>query len=136
MSAGDPALVTLVHVDETILDELVRAATTDAAANEVTRPLTEGDSWTEARVAWLGAYHRDCRAGLDGPKGEATRAVLAAGAVVGSVRLKRTVTVDVLETGIWLARRSRGQGLGTAAAAAVVQLATALGAKAVRADTT
>lgn len=125
----------MVDVDEAVLDELVEVATTDASANEVTPSLTGGDSSTEARVAWLWDFHRDRRAGLDGPKRESTWAVVAFGYVIGSVRLKRTENFDVLETGIWLARHVRGQGIGTGAAAAVVQLATALGATAVRADT-
>ena len=136
MSTNESALVALVEVDETVLEALVKVATTDASANEVTPPLTEGDAWTAARVAWLRDYHRACRAGMDGPKGEATWAVMAAGNVIGAVRLKRTEIDGVLETGIWLARRSRGRGLGTAAAAAVARLASALGAATVRADTT
>jgi RimJ/RimL family protein N-acetyltransferase len=73
---------------------------------------------------------------LDGPKGEATWAVMVAGEVVGSVRLKRTAILGVLETGIWLSRRGRGQGIGTAAVSEIVRLATVLGAAAVCADTT
>jgi len=134
--AAAPAPVALVDVDEIVLDELVTVATTDAPANDVTPPLTEGDSWSQTRVAWLRDLHRDCRAGLAGPRGEATWALVAGTRVIGSVRLKRTESDGVLETGIWLARSARGRGLGTAAAAAVVQLATALGATAVRADTT
>lgn len=126
VSVDEPAPVVLINVDETVLDELVRVATTDASADEVTPPLTEGDSWTEVRVSWFREYHRDCRAGLDGPKKESTWAVVASDGVIGSVRLKRTETVGVLETGIWLARRVRGQGIGTAAAAAVMQLVVCL----------
>ena len=133
--AAESAVV-LVEVDEAVLEELVRVATTDASANDVTPPLTAGDSWSQTRVAWLRDFHRGRREGLAGPKGESTWAVADSSGVIGSVRLKRTESVGVLETGIWLARSVRGRGLGTVAAAAVVQLATALGATAVRADTT
>ncbi len=136
MSAGEPVPVALVDVDETVLDQLVRVATTDASANEVTPPLTGGNSWNKARVTWLRNFHRDCRGGLDGPRRESTWAVSSSDGIVGSVRLKRTEAPDVLETGIWLARSARGRGVGTAAAAAVVELATTLGATTVRADTT
>jgi RimJ/RimL family protein N-acetyltransferase len=136
VSIGGPARVTLVEVDETVLAELVRVATTDASANDVTPPLTDGDCWTEARVVWLRNFHRDRRAGLDGPERESTWAVAAFNRVVGSVRLARTESIDVMETGIWLARHVRGQGIGSEAVTAVVQLATALGAATVRADTT
>jgi len=136
VSIGGPARVALVEIDDTVLAELVRAATTDASANDVTPPLTDGDCWTEARVVWLRDFHRDRRAGLDGPERESTWAVAAFNRVVGSVRLARTESTDVMETGIWLARHVRGQGIGSEAVTAVVQLATALGAATVRADTT
>jgi hypothetical protein len=41
-AAEDPA-VTLVDVDELTVDRLVNAAITNAAANEVTPPVTTGD---------------------------------------------------------------------------------------------
>jgi RimJ/RimL family protein N-acetyltransferase len=56
--------------------------------------------------------------------------------VVGAVRLGRTDEAGVLETGIWVTRGTRGRGVGQAAIAAVLDKATALGADAVRADTT
>lgn len=130
------AAVILVDVDDVVLDELVRVAATDASADEVTPALTAGGGWTEARVTWLRDYHRDRRAGLAGPFEEATWAVTTADGVVGSVRLKRTETPGTVETGIWLSRRARGQGVGTAAIAAVVRRAASLGATTVRAHTT
>src|SRR3712207_1336148 len=87
---GPVGEVELVAVDEVVLAALVRAATTDAAADEVTPPLTADGSWTPGRVAWLQAFHRDRRDGLDGPLGQATWAVVADGHVVGSVRLAST----------------------------------------------
>lgn len=81
--------MTLVAVDETVLEKLVHAATTDAAADEVTPPLTPGSDWTPARVAWLRSFHRDRRAGLASSAAEATWAVVVDERVVGSVRLKR-----------------------------------------------
>jgi RimJ/RimL family protein N-acetyltransferase len=127
--------VTLVAVDEAVLDELVRVATSDAAAEEVTPPLGADGGWTPARLAWLRSFHRDRRAGLDGPAQEATWAVVVEGRVVGAVRLKRTDRRGVLETGIWLSRRVRGRGVAGAALAAVLREAAAAEATAVRADT-
>lgn len=126
----------LAAVDDTVLEQLVHSATSDAAANEVTPPVSPGGSWTAARVEWLRNFHRARRAGLDGPAGEATWAIVVGGKVVGSVRLKRTDERDLLETGIWLTRRARGHGLGPAVMVAVLQQATVLGAARVRADTT
>jgi len=132
-----PAAVTLVAVDDTVLAELVRVATAEAAADEVTpRGPAGGPDWTPERVAWLRRFHTERRTGLDGPAGEATWAVLVDGRVAGSVRLQRTVDPAVLETGAWLARAQRGRGVGRAALTAVLQQAALAGATAVRADTT
>ena len=127
--------IRLAAVDEAVLAALVQAATSDAAADEVTPRLSGDPGWTPERVAWLLAFHRDRRAGLDGARGEATWAVVADGRVVGSVRLARTGPPATLETGIWLTRAARGRGVGTAALAALVAEAAAWGAAAVRADT-
>lgn len=128
--------VTLVPVGEDVLEALVQAATTGAAADEVTPPLDGSGAWTDQRVAWLRSFHRDRRAGLRGPMRECTWAVVAAGEVVGSVRLAGGPDDGVVETGAWLTRNARGRGLGRAAAAAVLGEAAAHGARAVRADTT
>jgi RimJ/RimL family protein N-acetyltransferase len=136
VSAADDPAVTLVDVDELTLDRLVNAAITDAAADEVTPSVTTGDEWSPARIAWLKDFHRDRRNGLSGPVGEATWAILASDEVVGSVRLKRTAVPEILETGIWLARRTRGHGVGRLAMVGVLQTAAALGAQGVRAETT
>ena len=126
----------MVTVDEVVLKQLVQAAITDASADEVTPPLTPGAAWTPTRVAWLRRFHRDRRAGLSGPAGEVTWAVLADARVVGSVRLKCTDEQGVLETGAWVMRGARGRGVGRAAMLAVLQEAAALGARGVRAETT
>ncbi|MCW2778797.1 MAG: GCN5-related N-acetyltransferase [Frankiales bacterium] len=127
----------LVPVDDDVLARMVAAATSDAAADEVTPRLPGDDAaWSPARVAWLQALHRECRSGLDGPRGQATWAVLRDDAVVGAVRLARTEEQGVLETGIWLTRAVRGTGLGRAAVGDVVQRARTAGALVVRADTT
>jgi len=136
VSAADDPAVTLVDVDELTLDRLVNAAITDAAANEVTPPVTTGDEWSPARIAWLKDFHRTRRNGLSGPVGEATWAILASDQVVGSVRLTRTAVPEILETGIWLTRRTRGHGVGRLAMAGVLQTAATLSAQGVRAETT
>ena len=119
-----------------MLEQPVAAATSDAAADEVTPPLTPGDDWTPERVAWLRAFHVDRRAGLLSTAREATWAVLVDGQVVGGVRLARVAQDDVLEAGVWLTRGARGRGVGRAAVAAVLEQAAALGAGVVQAWTT
>ncbi|MDQ3765372.1 MAG: GNAT family N-acetyltransferase [Actinomycetota bacterium] len=136
MSATDGSAVSLVDVDELILEWLVNAAISDASANDVTAPVTLGDEWSPTRVAWLKDFHRNRRDGLSGPAREITWAILVGDQVVGSVRLKQTAVPGILETGIWLIRRVRGQGVGQRAMADVLQTAAALGALGVRAETT
>jgi RimJ/RimL family protein N-acetyltransferase len=128
--------VSLVAVDEEVLEELVRVATNDAAADDVTPRLDPTEEWTPDRVAWLRSFHRGCRSGLDGPAGEATWAIVVGTQVIGSIRLKRTDEDGVLETGIWLTRSARGHGAGLAAVDAVLRKAADVGAAAVAADTT
>ena len=76
--------IELIPIDEDVLDRLVAAAVSDAAADEVTPPLTPGADWTPERLEWMRGLHRGARAGLDGPDGQATWAVVAHGAVVGA----------------------------------------------------
>ena len=122
-------------VDAAMLPRLREVAVADAAADDVTPPLTPGPEWTPERIAWFEDYHRACAAGLDGPRREATWAVLVDGEPVGAVRLGRTDEPGVAETGIWLARRARGRGIAPTALGAVVELACDAGLSAIRADT-
>lgn len=85
-----PGAVDLRPVDEATLERMIAAALADASADEVTPPLVRGEEWTPERIDWMRTLHRERRAGLDGPAGEATWAVVADGEVVGAVRLKRT----------------------------------------------
>lgn len=135
MALGE-ARVRLVAVDDTVLELLVGAATAGAAPAEVTPPLTDDDAWTTTRIAWLNEFHRARRAGLDGPAGESTWAVMVEQRVVGSVRLVCTESPGQLETGIWLTRDTRGRGIGQAAVAATLRVAAELGATSVSARTT
>ena len=131
-----PGRVELVPVDDEVLARLVTVATTDAAPDEVTPSVTPGPVWTPQRIDWLREFHRDRRAGLDGPQREATWAVVVGGAVAGAVRLRRTAEPGAAETGIWLARSGRGRGVAGPALAAVVGTGRALGLTELRAETT
>ncbi|MBN1092486.1 GNAT family N-acetyltransferase [Blastococcus sp. TML/M2B] len=123
---------------------MVAAALEGASADEVTPPVTPGPGWSPERVEWLRAFHRDRRAGLDGPAGEVTWAVVEfapgedqdTGRVLGSVRLRRTGEPGGFETGIWLVRDARGRGVGTTAVRLLLERAREAGAATVRADTT
>ena len=126
--------VRLVAVDEAILDELVALATSDASADDVTAPVTPGDEWTPERVEWLRSFHRDRRAGIDGPLEEQTWAVESDGAVAGAVRLRRRGD-GLAVVGIWLTRAARRGGVGRRAVAALILEAKACGVRTLIADT-
>jgi RimJ/RimL family protein N-acetyltransferase len=73
---------------------------------------------------------------LTAPAQEATWAVVVDGSITGSIRLKATARQGCLETGAWLGRAARGQGIGRQALAAVIEHAARAGAKEVCAETT
>ncbi len=140
---AEPRRVDLVPVTEARLDLLVSAALAGAAPDDVTPPVTPGERWTPDRVAWLRAFHRDRRRGLDGPAHEATWAVVEvtgagpeAQRVVGSVRLRSAGAPGSFDTGIWLVRDARRRRLGAQAVRLVLERAREAGAGTVRAETT
>jgi [ribosomal protein S5]-alanine N-acetyltransferase len=111
------AEVSLVDVDEAVLDQLLALAQRDASPDEVAPPLG-GPGWNPDRTAWFFGYHRAAAYGLDGLAGEKTWGILADGSLAGSIRLKRVDAGNghkTAETGIWLGRSFRSRGIGTAA---------------------
>lgn len=134
--SGNRSKVELVFVDEDVLEELVTVATTDAAPDEVTPPLGKG--WTPERVEWLHDFHRRRRDGLAGDEKEETAAIRVNGRMIGATRLHRASpeAPDRLEWGIWLARSSRGLGLGDAVLRLIAARARMVGASRLVAETT
>ena len=128
--------VRLADVDESMLEGLLALARQDAAPEEVTPPLGNGSGWNTERIDWFVAYQRAASAGLDGPAGEKSWAVLCDGKPAGSVRLKRTAEPHTAETGIWLGRRFRGRKVGAAALQLVLAEARSAGLLQVVARTT
>jgi len=108
--------VTLADVDEAVADHLLQLAKRDASPDEVAPPLG-GPGWNLERTAWFYGYHHAAAGGLDGPAKEKTWAVYSGGQIAGSVRLKRESGAGMpsAETGIWLGRSFRSQGIGGAA---------------------
>ena len=141
---GSGRAIDLAPVTDARLPMLVAAALAGAAADDVTPPVTPGPAWTEERVEWLRAFHRDRRAGLAGPRQESTWAVVdvgddagpEGGQVLGGVRLQRTGDPQVLETGIWLVRDARGRSVGRQALQLVLERARDAEAVSVQAETT
>jgi len=128
--------VSLVDVDEPLLEELLALARRDASPDEVAPPVG-GPGWDLERTGWFLGYHRAAAQGLDGPAGEKSWGVLCGGELAGSVRLKRDVAGDVpsAETGIWLGKSFRSRGIGAAALRLVMAEARRAGLQRVTART-
>jgi RimJ/RimL family protein N-acetyltransferase len=128
-------MVRLLRVDDDVLEDLLVAAVDGAEPEEAMPPVAGPPGWTGARREAFRAFHRERRAGFEGPVQEITFAVAVDGEVVGSARLRRTEELAILETGLWLARSARGRGIGTAVLRALADEASALGAEALVAET-
>jgi RimJ/RimL family protein N-acetyltransferase len=126
----------LRRLDEPLLADLLSVATTDATPDEVMPPVDGPPGWTHARREAFLTFHRDRFGGLDAPLATVMYAIVVDGAVAGMIRLARTATDGAYETGMWLGRGRRGQGLGVAAVRALLDEARLIGARAVIADTT
>jgi [ribosomal protein S5]-alanine N-acetyltransferase len=129
--------VSLVDVDEAVLEQLLELAKRDASPDEVAPPLG-GPGWNLERTAWFFSYHRAAARGLDGEAGEKSWAILSGGSLAGSIRLRRVESgngVAVADTGIWLGRSFRSRGVGTAALRLVLHEARKAGIAQVTART-
>ncbi|WP_461174782.1 GNAT family N-acetyltransferase [Arthrobacter sp. Z1-9] len=129
--------VSLVDVNEAVLEQLLELAKRDASPDEVAPPLG-GPGWNLERTAWFFSYHRAAARGLDGDAGEKTWGILADGSLAGSIRLRRVDSgngVAVADTGIWLGRSFRSRGIGTAALRLVLDEARSAGIAEVTART-
>lgn len=126
--------VRLVDVTEPVLEQLLTVAIQDADPDEVTPPVGSAAGWNSERISWFREYHHHA-AGLDGPARQKSWAISSDGSLAGSIRLQRTGT-DSLETGIWLGRSFRGQGIAREALRLVIERAAATGAAVLEAETT
>ncbi|RKO27488.1 GNAT family N-acetyltransferase [Pseudarthrobacter phenanthrenivorans] len=129
--------VSLVDVDEEVMDQLLDLAKRDASPDEVAPPLG-GPGWNLERTAWFFSYHRAASEGLEGAAGEKSWGILADGALAGSIRLKRVGSGggrESAETGIWLGRSFRSRGIGSAALGLVLHEARRAGLRRVTART-
>ncbi|MFC7549735.1 GNAT family N-acetyltransferase [Plantactinospora sp. GCM10030261] len=131
--AGD---VRLTPVDEQTLEPLLSVAVAEADPDEVMPPVQAPAGWSQARRDAFREFHRASYAGLDGPTRTIMYAILNAGQVVGMIRMTRTDNPDTAETGIWLGRSARGQGVGVAALRALLDEAAGAGVKCLVANTT
>ncbi|MEH1015255.1 GNAT family N-acetyltransferase [Micromonospora sp. CPCC 206060] len=131
--AGD---VRLVPVDDKTLEPLLSVAAAEAEPDDVMPPVDAPAGWSHARREAFREFHRASYDGLEGPTGTVMYAILLGGEVVGMIRLARRPEPGVAETGMWLGRSFRGQGVGVAALRELLTEAAGLGMRTVVAETT
>ncbi len=128
--------VRLEPVDEANLESLLSVAAAEAEPSDVMPPVDAPAGWSLARREAFRDFHRASFGGLNGPTRTLMFAVCAGGEVVGMIRMTRCDAPGVVETGMWLGRSARGQGLGAAALRELLNAAAAAGMHSVVAETT
>lgn len=128
--------VRLEPVDERNLEPLLSVAAAEAEPEDVMPPVDAPAGWSLARRDAFREFHRASFGGLDGPTRTRMYAILAGGEVVGMVRMARCDEPGTVETGMWLGRSARGQGLGAVALRELLNAAAAAGMHTVVAQTT
>ncbi|SBT48655.1 GNAT family N-acetyltransferase [Micromonospora auratinigra] len=128
--------VRLEPVSEANLEPLLSVAAAEAEPEDVMPPVEAPAGWSLARRDAFREFHRARFGGLDGPTRTRMYAIVAAGEVIGMVRMTRCAEPGTVETGMWLGRSARGQGLGAAALRELLHAAAAAGMHTVVAETT
>ncbi|MFC4018795.1 GNAT family N-acetyltransferase [Micromonospora sp. GCM10011542] len=128
--------VRLEPVGEQNLEPLLSVAAAEAEPDDVMPPVEAPAGWSLARREAFREFHRASFGGLDGPTRTQMFAILLGGEVVGMVRMTRCDQPGTVETGMWLGRSARGQGVGAAALRELLVEAAGAGMRAVVAETT
>lgn len=129
-------VVRLEPVDERNLEPLLSVAAAEAEPGDVMPPVEAPAGWSLARRDAFREFHRAHFGGFDGETGTAMYAILLGGEVVGMIRMARRPEPGTVETGMWLGRSARGQGVGAAALRELLNVAAAHGMRTVVAETT
>ncbi len=129
-------VVRLTPVDERLLQPLLSVAVAETKPDEVMPPIEAAPGWSDARRDAFCDFYRSHHAGLGGPRRTLMYAILCDGDVVGMIRMARRDETDTMETGMWLGRSARGQGIGVAALRLLLGEAALTGAHRVVAETT
>jgi RimJ/RimL family protein N-acetyltransferase len=128
--------VRLTPVDEQALEPLLSVAIADTEPDEVMPPVDAPGGWSRVRREAFREFYRASYGGLDGPTRTLMFVIVCDGAVVGMIRMARRDEPDTMETGMWLGRSARGQGIGPAALRLLLAEAARAGARRVVAETT
>lgn len=128
--------VRLTPLDEETLEPLLSVAVAETEPAEAMPPVPGPAGWSLARREAFREFHRARFGGLDGPTRTVMYAIAIGSDIVGMIRMSRTADPDTFETGMWLGKSARGQGIAVAALRALLSEATRAGARSVVANTT
>ena len=129
-------VVRLTPLDEQLLQPLLSVAVAETTPDQVMPPVEAPPGWSEARRVAFCNFYRSHHQGLRGPTRTLMFAILCDGDVVGMIRLARRDETDTMETGMWLGKSARGQGVGVAALRLLLSEAALAGARRLIAQTT
>lgn len=127
--------VQICQLNRETLQTLLEVAVADAAPDETMPPMPGNPGWTEERKAKFLEFFELMLAGWDGPKKTLIYSITVDDTIAGFIRLSRMPDPQTAETGIWLGRSSRGQGVATAALKALIAQAKENGITRIVADT-
>ena len=122
-------------VDEQNLEPLLSVAVAESEPDEVMPPVEAPAGWSQARRDAFREFHRASFGGLAGPTRNLMYAIVQDGDVVGMIRMGRGDEPGILETGMWLGKSTRGQGIGLIALRLLLAEAVQAGARRVVAET-
>src|SRR5689334_17782964 len=129
-------VVRLTPIDERLLQPLLYVAVAETAPEEVMPPVTVPPGWSRERRIAFCDFYRSHHGGLGGPTRTLMYAILCDGEVVGMIRMARRAETDTMETGMWLGKSARCQGVGGAALQLLLGEAASCGARRLVAQTT
>ncbi|MDM4721087.1 GNAT family N-acetyltransferase [Micromonospora sp. WMMA1363] len=128
--------VRLEPMSESNLESLLSVAAAEAEPGDVMPPVEAPAGWSHARREAFREFHRASFGGLAGRTRTQMYAILVGGEVVGMIRMTCCDDPGTVETGLWLGRSARGQGIGSAALRGLLNEAAAAGMRRVLATTT
>ncbi|MGW4466907.1 GNAT family N-acetyltransferase [Micromonospora sp. NPDC004704] len=128
--------VQLTPIDEQTLEPLLSVAVAEAEPDDVMPPVEAPAGWSHARREAFREFHRARFDGLDGNARTLMFAIMVDGDVVGMIRMSHHDRPATMETGMWLGKSARGQGIAATALRLLLAEAVGAGARLVVAETT
>jgi RimJ/RimL family protein N-acetyltransferase len=123
-------------MDEQALEPLLSVAVAEAEPDDVMPPVEAPAGWSHARREAFRAFYRARFGGLSDSTGTLMFAIMVDGEVVGMIRMTHHDAPATMETGMWLGKSARGQGIAAIALRLLLAEAIGAGARLVVAETT